>query len=114
MSATEARNAALRGFGGVSQMRKKYHEMSGLKAVEFLAQDLRYSLSHVETQSRICRHYHSAADDRIVTSQLRPLFARMCGHPFYLCRFGLRLSKYSKECWVPNRFGETPVRLRKK
>jgi hypothetical protein len=44
MSATEARNAALREFGGVSQMREKYREMSGLKAVEILGQDLRYSL----------------------------------------------------------------------
>src|ERR1700730_7064443 len=40
MSATEARNAALREFGAVSQMREKYREMSGLKAVEILGQDL--------------------------------------------------------------------------
>jgi predicted permease len=44
MSAAEARNAALREFGGVSQTREKYREMSGLRFVETLGQDLRYSL----------------------------------------------------------------------
>jgi predicted permease len=44
MSAADARNAALREFGAVSQVREKYREMSGLKIVETLGQDLRYSL----------------------------------------------------------------------
>jgi hypothetical protein len=95
MSATEARNAALREFGGVSQMREKYREMSGLKAVEFLAQRAPQP-SHVETKSRICHRHRSAAGDRIVISRLRPLFSRMCGDQFYLCQFGRRLPVFKR------------------
>jgi hypothetical protein len=64
ISATEARNAALREFGGVSQMREKYREMSGLKAVEILAQDLRYSFRMLRRNPRICRRDRSPADSK--------------------------------------------------
>lgn len=44
MTALEARNAALREFGGIEQMREAYREINGLRFVDTLLQDLRYSL----------------------------------------------------------------------
>jgi predicted permease len=43
MSADDARNTALREFGGVTQVREKYREMSGLRFMETLSQDVRFS-----------------------------------------------------------------------
>jgi len=43
MSAKEARQAALRKFGGVDQVKERYRERRGLPAVETFVADLRYS-----------------------------------------------------------------------
>src|SRR5437016_3469087 len=44
MSAEEARNAALREFGGVTQVRESYKQARGIRLVETLGQDVHYSL----------------------------------------------------------------------
>ena len=44
MTAVEACNAARREFGGIQQMRETYRDMNGLRFVDTLLQDLRYSL----------------------------------------------------------------------
>jgi len=44
MAPAEARNAALRSFGGVEQVKEEYREQRGLPMLETLAQDLRYGL----------------------------------------------------------------------
>src|SRR5262249_19215309 len=44
MSADEAREAALRKFGGVEQVKESYRERRGLPIVETTLQDLRYGL----------------------------------------------------------------------
>lgn len=44
MTSDDARNAALREFGGVAQMRETYREINGLGLVESFIQDVRYAL----------------------------------------------------------------------
>src|SRR5512132_1605459 len=44
MSAVQARNAALRQFGGVEQMKDVYRNRRGLPFIETALQDLRYAL----------------------------------------------------------------------
>jgi predicted permease len=44
MSPADAHAAALREFGGIEQMKEVYRELNGLRFLETLAQDLRYSL----------------------------------------------------------------------
>jgi putative ABC transport system permease protein len=44
MSPKEARNAALRSFGGVEQVKEGYREQRGLPLIETFIQDLRYAL----------------------------------------------------------------------
>src|SRR5215471_1310494 len=42
MTATEARNAARREFGGVAQMQQTYRETGGIRFLESFFQDVRY------------------------------------------------------------------------
>jgi predicted permease len=44
VSATEARTAALRDFGGVTQMKEAYREQRGVPAIETFIQDARYGI----------------------------------------------------------------------
>ena len=44
MTAVEARNAALREFGGIAQMQETYRETNGIRFLESFFQDLRYGL----------------------------------------------------------------------
>src|SRR5215471_14131363 len=44
MAGTEARNAALREFGGIAQMQEAYRETNGMRFVVSFLQDLRYGL----------------------------------------------------------------------
>ena len=44
LSPQDARNAALREFGGVQQIRERYRQMNGIRLLETTAQDIRYSL----------------------------------------------------------------------
>jgi predicted permease len=44
MSAREARQAALRAFGGVARIQERCREMRGLRIIEEISQDLRYAL----------------------------------------------------------------------
>src|SRR5687767_3143035 len=44
MSPADARAAALRSFGGVTQMKEEYREQRGLPFIEVLLQDVRYGV----------------------------------------------------------------------
>src|ERR1700691_4022976 len=44
MTAEDARTAALRGFGGVTQTKERYRTQRGLPFVETLIRDVRYAL----------------------------------------------------------------------
>jgi predicted permease len=50
MSAEEARFAALRGFGGVEQMKEESRDVRGVRFVEELLQDLRYGVRMLRKQ----------------------------------------------------------------
>ena len=49
MSAQEARTAALREFGGVTQTKEHFRAQRGLPFVEVLAQDTRYALRQLRS-----------------------------------------------------------------
>jgi predicted permease len=49
MGATEARQAALRSFGGQDQMKEQYRDLRGLLVLETIFQDVRYSLRRLRS-----------------------------------------------------------------